>query len=209
MGLERAVAKNYFFIKRLHSLLGVFPLAFFLLEHFLVNSLSLQGAGRFNSASEFLESLPFLLVWELGLIVIPLYIHGFLGLWLVMQGSVETRVPYIRNWLYLLQRATGIFTLIFVTYHIIATRIWSKYVLHTEDLYALMQNYLKIPYIFAIYLLGVICASFHVGNGLFNFTYKWGITVSERSQTFMMILSWFIALAFIVIGVGALFGFIK
>ena len=209
MSVVNLVTRNYFFVKRLHSLLGVFPLAFFLLEHFLVNSLSAHGAGSFNEAAEFLERLPYLLVWELGLIVIPLYIHGFLGLWIVFQGSVETRVPYLRNWLYLLQRATGIVTLIFVTYHIIATRIWSEYVLKTEDLYSMMRSYLENPLILAFYLVGVACASFHMGNGIFNFLYKWGITVSERSQTFAMILSWIIALAFMAMGFNALFGFLR
>jgi len=209
MSVVNLVAKNYFFVKRLHSLLGVFPLAFFLLEHFLVNSLSGRGAESFNSASEFLRGLPYLFVWELGLIVIPLYIHGFLGLWIAFQGSVETRVPYLRNWLYLLQRATGIVTLIFVTYHIIATRIWSDYVLETEDLHSMMRSYLGNPLILAIYFVGVACASFHLGNGIFNFLYKWGITVSERSQTFAMVLSWIIALAFMAMGFNALLGFLK
>ncbi len=208
MALERAVARNYFFVKRLHSLLGIFPLTFFLLEHFLVNSLSAQGSSTFNSASGFLRGLPYLLVWELGLIIIPLYVHGFLGLWIVTQGSVEVRTPYIRNWLYVLQRATGIFTLIFVTYHVIATRVWATYVLRTEDLYAMMNSYLNNPYILAFYVLGVVCASFHVGNGLFNFAYKWGVTVSERSQTVMMVVSWFIALGFMAMGINALLGFL-
>lgn len=209
MSLERVVAQNYFFIKRLHSLLGIFPLAVFLTEHFLVNSLSTHGPDVFNRASGFLRGLPYLIFLELGLIIVPLYLHGILGLWIVTQGSVEARVPYVRNWLYLLQRGTGVFVLIFVTYHIIATRVWSEYVLHTEDLYSMMRTYLHLPYILAFYILGVVCASFHIGNGLFNFFYKWGISVSEGSQTFMMVLSWVIALVFAAMGINALLGFLS
>ncbi len=208
ISLTRLVSRNYFFVKRLHSFLGIVPLAIFLLEHFMVNSLSRLAPAVFNSAVGVLRSIPYLIPIELGLIIIPLYIHGFLGLWIVMQGDVDVRQNYLRNWLYVLQRITGLIVIIFVTYHIIATRLWSEYVLETSNLYGLMSNYLKNPFIFGFYVLGVVCASYHVGNGLFNFLYKWGITVSEKSQTFAMVVCLLIASVFAGMGIYALIGFV-
>ncbi len=201
------VANNYYFVKRLHSLLGIIPLALFLLEHFMVNSLSTVGAGEFNAVAGALTRIPYLIAVELLLIVIPLYIHGLLGLWIVYRGSVEVRVPYMRNWLYLLQRATGVIVIVFVTYHIYATRIMHV-VLGKHDLYMLMKEYLTNPLIFAFYVIGVFSASFHLGNGLFNFAYKWGITVSERSQTWAMVVGLLVGLGFFGISLGALIGFV-
>ena len=201
------VAKNYYFVKRLHSLLGIIPLSLFMLEHFMVNSLSTVGSGAFNAVATVFRNLPYLIVIELALIILPLYLHGILGIWIVTQGSVETRVPYIRNWLYLLQRATGIIVLIFVSYHVYATRITSL-ITGQHDLFEMMNAYLSNPITLAFYIIGVACVSFHLGNGLFNFAYKWGVTVNEKSQTWGMVVGLLVGLLFFVIGLRALFGFI-
>jgi len=207
MTLAEVVARNYYFVKRLHSLLAIIPLAVFLFEHLMINSLAAHGPSAFNGASHVLRSLPYLILIELVVIIIPLYIHGLLGLWITLTGSVEARVPYLRNWLYLLQRATGIVVILFVTYHIIYTRIWATYVRPTEDLFQLMHDYLQNPLVFAIYVIGVGSASFHLGNGLFNFLYKWGITVGERAQMWTQSLSWFVMAAFFGMGLVSLISF--
>lgn len=202
------MVNNYFFIKRLHSLLGIVPLALFLTEHMFVNSLSTVGSWQFNAVAGVLKNMPYLIAIELVVIIIPLYFHGILGIWITSQGSVEARVPYVRNWLYLLQRATGIILLLFVTYHIYAARIFSA-LAGKHDLYALMAEYLANPGIFAFYVVGVACAAFHAGNGLFNFACKWGITVSERSQTWAMALGLLVGFGFFTMGMGALLGFTR
>ncbi|OGK12085.1 MAG: hypothetical protein A2Y63_01180 [Candidatus Riflebacteria bacterium RBG_13_59_9] len=81
-------------------------------------------------------------------------------------------------------------------------------VLGKHDLYMLMKEYLTNPLIFAFYVIGVFSASFHLGNGLFNFAYKWGITVSERSQTWAMVVGLLVGLGFFGISLGALIGFV-
>jgi succinate dehydrogenase / fumarate reductase cytochrome b subunit len=199
---------NYFFLKRLHSLLGIIPLALFLTEHMLVNSLSTVGPGQFNAAATVLSSMPYLIAIELGVIILPLYFHGILGVWIAYKGSIEVRVPYMRNWLYLAQRATGYALILFVTYHIFFARIWGD-IIHQDDLYVLMNGYLSNPLIFAVYVIGVACASFHIGNGIFNFVYKWGVTVSARAQTWAMVLGILIGVGFFMAFVAALFGFIR
>jgi succinate dehydrogenase / fumarate reductase cytochrome b subunit len=202
------MVNNYYFVRRLHSLLGIIPLALFLTEHMLVNSLSTVGSSQFNAAVSVLSSLPYLLFIELGIIIVPLYIHGVLGVWIAYQGSIEVRVPYMRNWLYLLQRATGIIMILFVTYHIYAARIMSD-VNHQDDLFVMMAGYLHNPLVFAIYVVGVGCASFHIGNGLFNFVYKWGIAVSARAQTWAMVLGLLVGAGFFAAFITALIGFTR
>ena len=75
-----AQSKNEFYLRRLHSLLGIIPIGAFLIVHLLVNHQATQGAEAFNKASGFMESLPFLIVVEFLFIYIPLLYHGLLGL---------------------------------------------------------------------------------------------------------------------------------
>ena len=94
-----------------------------------------------------------------------------------------------------------------MTYHVGYTRVYSL-ITGKEDLFAMMSTYLSNPITLAFYILGVASVSFHLGNGLFNFAYKWGITVNEKSQTWGMVVGLLVGLLFFVIGLRALLGFI-
>ena len=64
--------KNQFYLRRIHSLLGVIPIGAFLLVHLTVNYQATKGAGAFNQAAGLMESLPFLLALEIFLIYLPI-----------------------------------------------------------------------------------------------------------------------------------------
>lgn len=84
-----AQSKNEFYLRRIHSLLGIIPIGAFLIVHLLVNHQATQGAEAFNKASGFMESLPFLLVVEFVLIYIPLLYHGLFGLHIAFTAKRE------------------------------------------------------------------------------------------------------------------------
>ena len=71
--------KNQFYLRRIHSLLGVIPIGAFLLVHLTVNHQATKGAGAFDKASQFMESLPFLLALEILLIYLPILYHALYG----------------------------------------------------------------------------------------------------------------------------------
>lgn len=75
-----AQSKNEFYLRRIHSLLGIIPIGAFLVVHLLVNHQATQGAEAFNKASNFMESLPFLIIVEFLFIYIPLLYHGLFGI---------------------------------------------------------------------------------------------------------------------------------
>ncbi len=56
------------------------PIGAFLVVHLLVNHQATQGAEAFNKASNFMESLPFLIIVEFLFIYIPLLYHGLFGI---------------------------------------------------------------------------------------------------------------------------------
>ena len=89
----------------------------------------------------------------------------------------------MRNWLYFLQRWTGIAAFVFILVHVYGMRIawvFEGEIEHVNFAYV-SQNLSSWPMVI-FYTIGVACAAFHFANGIWNFLIKWGITVGERSQ---------------------------
>jgi succinate dehydrogenase / fumarate reductase cytochrome b subunit len=113
-----------FLNRRLHSLLGVIPVGFFLLEHFYTNYHATQGADAFVEAVNFLWGIPLLPVLEIFFIFIPLMYHAFYGLYIVFRARNNvSQFGTFRNYMFVIQRVTGVITLIFIIWHVWQTRI--------------------------------------------------------------------------------------
>ncbi|TCS96645.1 succinate dehydrogenase cytochrome b558 subunit [Hazenella coriacea] len=198
-----------FFNRRLHSLLGVIPVGFFLVEHMLMNYYATKGAGAFVEQVEWLWGIPFLLVLEIFFIFLPLLYHGIYGLYIVFQAKNNVgNFGTFRNYMFMLQRVTGVLTLLFVFWHVWETRIQvalNDY--NPEQLANLMHTLVSNPVVLGIYILGVIAAVFHFSNGMWAFLVSWGITVGPRAQR---ISTWVWAGVFVLVsylGVSSLLAF--
>ncbi|MCS1351525.1 succinate dehydrogenase cytochrome b558 subunit [Mechercharimyces sp. CAU 1602] len=199
-----------FFSRRLHSLLGVIPVGFFLVEHLLTNWYATRGADVFVEKVNSLWEIPFLWVFEVFFIFLPLLYHGVYGLYIAFTAKNNvTNYGYFRNVMFMLQRVTGVITLVFVSWHVWETRIQlllqgftaSELAGHTAEL---LSNDLT----FILYIIGLIAAVFHFSNGMWSFLVSWGITVGPRSQrvsTFVWIAVFFVVSY---LGVSALFAFV-
>ncbi len=173
--------KNEFYWRRLHSLLGVIPVGLFLVQHLVINHFATRGEEAFNNAVGFVEGLPFLIFLEFGVIYIPLLFHAILGLYIAFTADNNpVRLGYFRNWMFTLQRITGVLLLFFIAWHVYETRIQAA--LGAEVNFQMMEDILTNPIMLIIYILGVLSAAFHLANGLWGFLVKWGITQSPRSQ---------------------------
>ncbi|EOS58451.1 succinate dehydrogenase cytochrome b558 subunit [Paenibacillus barengoltzii] len=174
-----------FYSRKLHSLLGVIPLGFFLLEHMITNFSAVEGGSEgFREAVAFLNSLPLVLVLEIFGIWLPLLYHGVYGLYIAFQAKPNNRrFPTERNLRYLLQRITGVIAFVFVIWHVVETRVQVALgnVEH-EELGGLMHEIVSNPLFFTLYIIGVVSAAFHFTNGLWSFLVSWGVTVGPRSQ---------------------------
>lgn len=174
-----------FYSRKLHSLLGVIPLGFFILEHMITNFSAVEGGSQgFKDSVAFLNSLPLVLVLEIFGIWLPLLYHGVYGLYIAFQAKPNNgRFQTERNLRYLLQRVTGVIAFVFVIWHVYETRIQVALgnVTH-EELGAVMHDIVNQPIFFALYLVGVVSAAFHFSNGLWSFMVSWGITVGPRAQ---------------------------
>jgi len=174
-----------FYWRRLHSLLGVIPIGIFLVQHLVVNHFAVYGEESFNQAAGFMANLPFVILLEIFVIYLPLLYHAVLGVYIAFTAKNNvSRYGYFRNWMFKLQRWTGIITLVFIAWHVWETRV--QVGLGNADLdYSLMEGILSSQFMFWFYVIGVISAVFHFANGLWSFFVTWGITQTPKSQRIM------------------------
>lgn len=124
---------RYFVWRRLHSLTGLW-LVIFLFEHLITNSqaaLLLGDSGKgFIRMVNLIHDLPYLTVIEVGLLGIPILIHGFWGVRYALTSRFNSRktdgskphLKYARNKSFTWQRITSWILVVLLTLHIVKFR---------------------------------------------------------------------------------------
>jgi succinate dehydrogenase / fumarate reductase cytochrome b subunit len=162
------------------------PIGAFLIQHIYGQVLVLgrDGVTAYNDHTKFLTSIPFLIAVETTFIFGPIAYHGFYGLWIWLRGDSNVAdYPYVGNWLYFLQRISGIIAFVYIGYHLFEMRFTGTHLVdQPEQAYQKVVDAVANPWVAAFYAVGMIAACFHFAYGLWLFGSKWGITVGERSQ---------------------------
>jgi len=186
MPLNITVLKQYFtnlfYLRRIHSALGAIPVGLFVVEHMFSNFLAVFGPDRYDDHVKFLTGMPFLIPVEILFIGLPIFLHAALGIYIAYTAKHNaTQYGYPRNWMYTLQRVSGVILLFFICYHVWNTRLAGAF---EEKFIGFdhMQEHLSHPFIFGFYVLGVTSALFHFANGLWGFCISWGITITPKAQ---------------------------
>ena len=177
-------------------------------QHLVVNHFATRGAEAFNAATHFMESLPFKILLEIFIIFLPLMFHAFYGLYIAFTAKNNTKnFGTLRNYLFVLQRFTGVFLVVFIVWHVFETRFQAA-IGAKEVNFNMMAEILSNPWMLAFYIVGVISATFHFANGIWSFLVSWGITQSAQSQKVATYVTLVIFLALSVVGVQALLAFV-
>lgn len=176
--------KNSYYSRKLHSLLGVIPVGFFLIEHLLTNYTAFSGGHEaFLDQVNWLHELPLVLLLEIFGIWIPLAYHAIYGLYVAYTARNNvTNYGYFRNQMFFLQRVTGVLTFLFVAWHFFQTRLQITLGLAQDEVGIHMHGIASNPVYFALYCIGIVSAVFHFSNGMWSFLVSWGITVGPRAQ---------------------------
>ncbi|WOV83142.1 succinate dehydrogenase cytochrome b558 subunit [Sporosarcina jeotgali] len=200
------VRESEFYWRRLHSLLGIIPIGLFVTQHLIINHFATRGAESFNTAAHFIENLPFIYFLEWFVIYIPLMFHAFYGVYLAFTSKNNVqRYGTFRNWMFMLQRITGVFLVIFIAWHIYETRIQKLF--GAEVNFDMMADIFSNPFMIVFYALGILAATFHLANGVWSFLVTWGLAQSPRSQKIVTWVTLIIFVVLSVIGMRALFAF--
>jgi succinate dehydrogenase/fumarate reductase cytochrome b subunit (b558 family) len=157
--------------------------------HLWENSRALQGQREFDEAVSGINRMPYLPFLEWGMILLPLLFHAGYGIKLAFESKPNVgHYTYSRNWMYTLQRTTGLLAFAFILFHL-SEYWWHKLVgkLAPEQFYPELCKNMSatvgpVPVVALVYILGVAACVFHFTNGLWGFCFSWGITVSRRSQ---------------------------
>ncbi len=206
-GGKRMAGSRDFINRRIHSLLGVIPIGIFLVQHLVVNHFATRDAEAFNKAAHFMESLPFRIFLETFVIYLPILFHAVYGLYITFQAKNNvTRYGYFRNMMFLVQRVTGVITLVFIAWHVWETRVQAAF--GQEVNFDMMADILSSPFMVVFYLVGVLSAVFHFANGLWSFFVSWGLTVSPRSQKISTYVTMGVFVALAIVSVRTIFAFI-
>jgi len=188
-GVSFDAPSRSFLWRKLFSLTGVVPVGAFVVFHLWENAKALQGREAYGKMVQDISTMPFVTFLEVAFILLPLLFHAVLGLKFVIDASYNVNVyGYSRNWMFVLQRLTGVAALAFIVFHLYELR-WQK-LMGTMDgpaFYdALCRNLSStigpVPVVALVYLFGIGAVAFHFANGLWGFLFSWGFTVTRRSQ---------------------------
>ncbi|MDU4961495.1 MAG: succinate dehydrogenase [Sporomusaceae bacterium] len=196
-----------FYLRRLHSLTGIVPIGFFLLEHIFTVSLAIAGPAAFNAATAFLQTLPMKAALEIGLIALPLLFHGVYGLYaaFIAKHNVLT-YSHFRNWTFYAQRISAYIALVFIVWHVWLLRFGGAGdgpATTFQDLAGVMAD----PAVLAAHAVGLVATVFHFTNGLWAFGITWGITTGPRSQQISQYACWCLFALLNIAGLAALLRF--
>ncbi len=207
----RAGEGHSFLWRRLHSLTGIFPVGAFLVEHYISNAYATNGVQAYNEQVRFLTSLPFVLALEISFIYIPILYHGLYGLWIWWRGesNVGAAYPWTNNWLYTVQRYTGIIAFFYIGYHTWTMRFSGGHLIGNSEasfakVYLALHNNALLD---AFYFVGIICAAWHFGYGIYLFLCKWGFVVGEKARRRTLAVCTLIAVVMITIGAATMYKF--
>lgn len=199
-------SRRPFLLRKLHSLTGVVPVGAFMVFHLWTNAKALQGQDQFDHAVSDISHMPYLPLLEAG-ILLPLLFHAGYGVKLALEGKPNVGAyTYSRNWMYTLQRTTGVIAFAFIAYHLY--EYWFQKVagrVESDQFYPMLcanmsSTWHQVPVIALIYIIGIAAAVFHFANGLWGFCFSWGITVSRRSQQMAATVFGLVGLALFLLG---------
>jgi succinate dehydrogenase / fumarate reductase cytochrome b subunit len=200
--------ERHFWLRRLHSLSGIVPIGAFLAFHLYENYTATRGADAYNKMTRTLQELPFAVPMEIAIIIVPLLFHGIYGLFVTSTAKPNViSNAYVRNWMYFIQRATGVIVFAFILFHLWTTRLVQLQDHESLDLFRQVQAAVANPWIYAFYLAGILSATFHLANGVWSFSIVWGLTIGPKAQRRMLYVSAAVFLVLSYVGVWGIQAF--
>jgi succinate dehydrogenase / fumarate reductase cytochrome b subunit len=180
----RAGEGTSFIWRKLHSLVGIVPIGAFLLEHLLSNFEALKGPIAYGVQVKFLNSLPLVRVLEWVFIFLPILYHGIYGVYIWLRGKSNiVYYPWAGNWMYLVQRYTGLIAFAYIAYHVATQRFLGVSLPENPGMaFSKVQHELANPWIAAVYIVAMIAVCWHFAYGVWLFCAKWGITSGETAR---------------------------
>jgi succinate dehydrogenase / fumarate reductase cytochrome b subunit len=184
------------------------PVGGFLLFHFYENGAIFYGVDAYNTMAEEARGIRYVELLEIFVIFLPLLYHALYGLFIASYARNNTLTyNYSRNNLFMWQRATGVILLLFILYHVWQFRFTAFWSTHADA--GAVAATLALWPVFIFYVIGIVAAGFHLGNGLWTFLITWGITVGERSQRISQVITTGLSIVVSLAGIAIAWAFVS
>lgn len=179
----------------------------FLMVHLTVNFSAINGEEAYNKAASFMGNIPFNMFLAIALIFVPILFHGIYGVIICRdaKNNVST-YRYEKNWYFYFQRLSGIIAFLFMIWHVATTTVQAW--LGAEVNFDMVANLVDNPIYLIFYIVGIVAATFHLGNGIRTMLITWGITASKQSQRLGKWIGFIVFVVFTAIGLTAIFAFV-
>ena len=166
--------------------------------HLVVNASLLSGASTFQKNVYQIHSLEgALLAVEWGFIFLPILFHAFFGIVIIWGGLSNTgSYPYVNNFRYTAQRATGIIAMVFIFWHVFHLHGWFHFEGWVENVAKPLGGANFKPFNAAstlgmamtsvvvqiLYAVGILACVYHLANGIWTMGITWGVWTSPKAQ---------------------------
>lgn len=161
--------------KVLMALSGFF-LMFFLLQHLLINMLSVISANTFNEVSEFMGTNPLVQFALQPVLFFGIIFHLIMGMRLELQNRKARPIQYAMNkpgenssWMSRNMVITGVMILLFMALHMVhffLPTINAHYITHEHlDSFEMVASKMANPLYVGIYVVAFVFLSLHLMHG--------------------------------------------
>jgi succinate dehydrogenase / fumarate reductase cytochrome b subunit len=201
-----AVAGRRAIASRLGSFIGLVPIGIWTVSHLWDNLAAFDGAVAWQGAVTHHQNRTGELL-GLGVLLAFILWHTLWGIRRLFIAQPNA-APYLGNWRYILQRLSALGVLGFLAAHVWLAKLHP--LIETgrpetfHDLAWHMAHHLPTT---AVYVLGVLGVAFHLGNGLWNFGFSFGLMTSQRGLAWGTRVAVVFALLLLVVGWAVVYAF--
>jgi succinate dehydrogenase/fumarate reductase cytochrome b subunit (b558 family) len=172
--------------RKLFSLAGIVPLAFFLIEHTWANASALNGQDAYVATAVGLEHIPLLGLLEVLFVFAPLAYHALYGLWMMRSGLPENAPPYGRR-LAITNRVAAMAALVYIAWHFWELRVQAWRGLDPHAFYAtlvwrLSSTWHGFPVRAVLYLIGITATVAHLAISAWGYGVTTGYFTNKRQK---------------------------
>ena len=155
-----------------------------------------------------LYAWPLKTIFSWAFVYLPLIYHSIYGLVITKEAAPNfLAYGYFRNWMYTLQRASGIGLLLFILAHLVKARFPHVFFPGEHMSFAHVAEGYTHPLTVAVYLAGILGAAFHLANGVFTFGITWGWWIGPAAQRRASYASIVFFVVLLAMGLWAMLGF--
>ncbi len=105
-------------------------------------------------------------------------------MYITFRGRQNVNVyPWAGNWMYLMQRVTGLIAFAYIIQHVWRQRFAGiQLPEHPGAAFHKVQVELSNPWMLAVYAIAMIATCWHFSYGIWLFAAKWGITPGDKAR---------------------------